>query len=286
MSSISELNKRQISRFNNKIKLRESVLQGGFSLIELMVAIVIGLFITMGLSEIFLNMYVTSQSQRALTQFQENQRLSLVILMNTVQLAGHFSDTALSITQNVTSLPAVTNNVGTYKDNTTFIAGAGIVGTGSNAITGSGSDTLDIYYQTSGTDGILNCQGGSATSTTRYVNSFSIQNNNLICSLASIPTGSSTLKAVGDVVLANNVQSMTILYGIDTTGTANSTDAYYTADAVTNAGKWLNVRSVQITLNFYKPNVNNAVIPTNGSTYSATTATVPWVQTINVMSKI
>ena len=55
-------------------------LQSGFSMIELMVAILIGLFLTLGLSQIFLSMYSTSQSQGNLSQNQENQRLGIVML--------------------------------------------------------------------------------------------------------------------------------------------------------------------------------------------------------------
>jgi len=249
--------------------------EAGFSLIELMVAILIGLFITLGLSQVFLSMYSTSQSQTTLSQFQNNQKTSIVLLSNTVQLGGYFAAPPTSINYAATALPAVTNP----GDSSTFVAGAGIVGT-----TGTGSpqqDTLNIYYQTSGSDNVFNCQGGTATSTsptptyTTFINSFAINaNNQLTCTVSK--NGGTPNTAL---VLANNIQNMTITYAVDTTGgTADTTNAYMTAAQVTTSSMWNNVRAVQITLNFCTSNVMN---PASTSCASVT----PWVQTINLMSK-
>ncbi len=109
--------------------------QAGLSLIELMVAIVIGLFLTLGLSTMFLNMYSTSQSQGTVNQAQENQRLALVILTNTVQLAGYFIGTGIpgSTSDGNTLLPTLASN---NSDGTNFLPGAGIVGKGAGTGTG------------------------------------------------------------------------------------------------------------------------------------------------------
>ena len=253
----------------------------GFSLIELMVAVVIGLFIVLGLSQMFISMYSTSQSQNVLTQYQNNQRQGIVALTNTIQAAGYFASTPTSATNYVaTVLPAVTN----AGDSSTFVAGAGIVGT-----TGTGSpvnDTINIYYQSSGSDNIYNCQGGVTpigTPTPIYttvINSFSVNaSNQLIC---TVKIGTAAVS--GALVLANNVKNMTILYGIDTTGgsasPANTTNVYMTAAQInlTNTNYWSYVRAVQITVNFCTANAQN---PTSTSCSSVT----PWVQTINLMSK-
>ena len=271
--------------------------QTGFSMVELMISVVIGLFITLGLSKVFLNMYSTSQSQNTLANYQENQRLPLVMLVNSIQLAGHFSDTPTSTTQSVTSLPHLTTD-GTAAgsdflnpDNSKFVDGAGIVGTSG---TGTNSDTINVYYQSSGNDGILNCQGGAATpnpkgyTATRFVNSFSIQKNTdgtsqLQCQVTTIiDTNGVPSRSSNAAVLASNVKSMSILYGIDSQGTG-TTDTYYTAAQVTSNNKWSSVRVVQITLNFLQPNVLNP--STTNSGFATTSQVSPWVQVINIMSK-
>jgi len=248
--------------------------QAGFSLIELMVAVLIGMFIVLGLSQVFLNMYSTSQSQGTLFQYQNNQRQAILALTNITQSAGYYAASPTNINYAQTALPAVTNS----GDGSTFIAGAGIVGT-----TGTGStqqDTLNIYYQSSGTDNIYNCQGGVTTvgSYTTVINSFSINaSNQLVC---TVKVGAAAVST--PLVLANNIKNMTILYGIDTTAGGGSplmtTNTYMTATQVGAASYWPNVRAVQITLNFCTPNLFNAA-----STSCSTTT--PWVQTINFMSK-
>jgi len=250
-------------------------LQSGFSMIELMVAILIGLFLTLGLSQIFLRMYSTSQSQGNLSQNQENQRLGIVMLTNTVQLAGFYAGTPTTVNDNATNLPSVTN-----ADTSVFVAGAGIVGTGNGTGTGATSDTLNIYYQSGGVnlDGIINCQGGTAATSTKttFINSFSINGSSqLVC---TVTTGGATSKPL---VLANNIASMSILYGVDSTGSIpSSVDTYLTATAVQSANKWMSVRTVQITINFYTPNPLNP-----NQAFTNNSPTTPWVQTINLMAK-
>ncbi|TDK68020.1 PilW family protein [Sapientia aquatica] len=251
-------------------------LQSGFSLIELMVAVLIGLFLTLGLSQIFLSMYSTSQSQNKLGQAQENQRLGVVMLANTVQLAGFYAGKPTSATANVLALPQLaTNNT----DGSSFTAGAGIVGIGGGSGTGAKSDSVNIYFQSGGVDqdGIINCQGGTAPASTltTFVNSFYINSSwQLVCSVTT-----NNGKPNTPLVLANDVYSMSILYGVDSV-LSGTTDTYLTATDVQTNGKWLNVRSIQITLNFFTPNLLNP-----NAAYTSTSPTTPWVQTISLMSK-
>ena len=255
--------------------------QDGFSLIELMVAVLIGLFITLGLTQIFVSMYSTSQSQSSLLQFQSNERQSILALTNVVQLAGYYAATPTALTDVNTFLPAAT-----AADGATFVAGAGIVGT-----TGTGTpqqDTIDIYYQSSGVDNVFDCQGANtqvgtptAPDYTTVINSYSVNASyQLICSTKKTFNGATTTTTA--LVLANNVKNMTILYGVDSTaGTAtplNTTNSYMTATQVSAANFWPNIRAVQITLNFCTSNV----FISNPTTCTATT---PWVQTINLMGK-
>lgn len=222
----------------------------GFSLIELMVAITIGLFITLGLSQMFLSMYSTASTQRGLADFQDNQRIGVTVLTNTMELEGYYSTPSASL------LPVATVNA----DGSSFAAGTAIVGT-----TGT-NDTVNIYYQTGGSavDNIINCQGGASTLAATVINSFSINaSNQLVCTVSSAGVTSAAL------VLATNVTGMKILYGV--IGSAQTGMSCYLSAAQINASgaaNWANVVSAQITLTLL-----NAV--TNTSTN--------WVQTINLL---
>lgn len=235
--------------------------ENGFSIIELMVAILIGLFIVLGLSQMFLSMYSTAASQRSFATFQDSQRLALTVLQNNVALAGYYPNTSTAGAAN-TALPATTN-----ADKSVFVAGTGVVGTTAKT-NGTTSDTINIQYQSGGNtvDDIINCQGGAAAAATTpvtFINSFSVSGGNLQC---TVTTGTGTPNT--PLVIANNVSSMTILYGVISSG-ATSIGSYLTADQINTAGAvWGSVASVQITLV-----LTNPVSNTNST----------WIQTINLV---
>jgi type IV pilus assembly protein PilW len=239
----------------------------GFSLIELMIAIVIGLFITLGLSQMFLSMYSNASTQRGLAAFQDNQRLALTVLANNLDLAGYYTGTG-TVTAATSPLVATKN-----ADNSTFTLGAGLVGTDA-ASNGTSNDTINVQYQSGGNtvDDIINCQGGAATGATTaatFINSFSVNSSNqLVC---TVTTNGGTPSSA--LVIASNVASMSILYGMINPAT-NSIGSYLTADQVNsvaalgNGSGWNTVCSVQVTL-----------VLTNPVSNTNTT----WIQTINTL---
>lgn len=253
-------------------RLRVGLYPKGLSLVELLVAVVIGLFITLGLSQLFLSMYSTSSSQNTLAQYQDNQRIAIVMLTNTVQLAGFYYNPTVQ-----TPAAALPTPLSANADTSVFVAGTGITGIGTAiGTTAATSDSINVYFSSSGSDNIYNCQGGvaAAGTPTSYINSFSINSSGqLQCTVTSVVAGTATGPGTA-LVLANGVQSMNILYGVDVMN-AGTVSSYLSANAVTAAGLWTNVRTAQITLRFVDPNVINPAT-------TLTTAT-PWIQTINLM---
>lgn len=239
--------------------------QAGFTLIELMVAIAIALFIVAGLSVLFVNLKTTFTSQDQQAQVQDSQRLAVTMLTTTIQSAGYFTD-PLNNTQ-VGALPAsVLNN----PDGTSFAAAQGIGGTSGAAGAAGTSDTLNVRFQTAIGDGIMNCLGGSnpssATGPVVWVNSFAVNaSNELTCAV----NGGSA------VALVSNVAQINLLYGVDTTGDG-TTDTYLSANAITTANLWGNVHSAQLTVRFV--NLMNA------SAGTVTALPQPWVQSISLMN--
>ena len=236
--------------------------QSGFSLIELMVAIAIALFIVAGLASLYISMKTAFTSQDQLSQLQDGERLMVTMLTTTVESATYFPNPL--ITTAAAALPATAT---ANSDGTTFLAGQGITGTGTYSA--SSSDTVDIRYQTASGDGLMNCQGGSNTSGASqiWVNSFAVNaSNELTCSV----NGGTAVALVG------NVASMKILYGVDTTNDG-FTDAYLDAATITSASLWANVYTAQFTLTLINPLAAQAG--------AAATLPNPWIQTIRLLNK-
>jgi type IV pilus assembly protein PilW len=240
--------------------------QFGFSIVELMVAITIALFIIGAVASIYLNMRNTFTSQDSLSQLQDSERLAITMLTTTVQSAGYFVNPLT--TTAITALPAVTV-IRADKTQSAFEAGQAVVGDGDGTGIGSGSDTLAVQYQTALNDGLMNCQGATNTKTALLVsvNSFAVNaNNELTC---TVGTGSPE-------VLASNIYQMKVLYGVDTDADG-SMDTYMPASGVTAADIWTNVYTAQVTLTFLD------VIKSKPGTPVKMPTSV--VQTINLMNR-
>jgi hypothetical protein len=131
--------------------------------------------------------------------------------------------------------------------------GQGVYGV--SAAAGAAGDSISIRYMTAPNDNIVNCSGGdNATAGNQiYINQFVVNNNgalqcNLYVGAAAVQTY--TLVGDGTTIVVNNLQ---ILYGVSTSGAANSVDTYMTANQVDAAGQWGNVLSVMIQLTFNNP---------------------------------
>jgi type IV pilus assembly protein PilW len=206
------------------------VRQAGLSLIELLIAMTIGLAIVSGMLSVLISTRATSIAQSGMSLLQDDQRLALTMLTNSIQPAGYFPN-PLTSTANA-ELPA----------NSTFLnAGQGVAGTTGAAAPG---DTLVVRYEAGTADGMLDCNGRTNTSGANLmiVNTFSVDaNNNLVCSV----NGGAAL------ALAGNVQNFQVFYGIDSDADG-SVDRYRAASAMSTAN-WNNVISVRVTLTFRNP---------------------------------
>ncbi|MBS0316377.1 MAG: PilW family protein [Proteobacteria bacterium] len=242
---------------------RQGRRQRGLSMVELMVAITIALFIALGLSLLYVNMKSAFNSQNQMAQVQDAERLAVTMLTTTVQSAAYFPNPVANT--RAVALPA---NATANADGTTFAAGQGITGTGAQG--SSTSHTIDVRFQSASGDGLMNCQGQTNTSgsTLVWINSFTVDaNNELECSV----NGNTP------VVLVNNVAKMTVLYGVDVNADGYA-DSYLDAATISTGNLWASVRSAQVTLTF----VNPLASQTGGSA----TLPTPWVQTIALQNML
>ena len=221
-------------------------LQRGFTLVELMIAILVGLFLTGGLVMMLQSNRRSFTNQNQLSQLQDSERMAMNIITDMVQIAGYFPDpttnTALS------TMPAITAPM-------TLPATQYLSGVHAAAAPG---DTLTVRFASQPNDGILNCAGtsNSTAAIQSYINTFFVNNSQqLVCRMGLGGAAYTDYPLIGEgtanaVIKVTNLQ---VLYGIDTTGSSNNVNQYQTADQVTTAGAWNKVISAQIRLTLSNP---------------------------------
>ena len=221
-------------------------LQRGFTLVELMIAILVGLFLTGGLVLMMQSNRRSFTNQNQLSQLQDGERMAMNIMTDMVQVAGYFPDPTNYTA--ILTMPAITAPM-------TLPAAQYLFGVHTSAST---PDTLTVRFATKQNDGILNCAGtsNSTSPTLAYINTFSVNaNNQLVCQMGVGGAAYTTYPLIGDGTAKSvvKVYNLQVLYGIDTTGTANNVNQYQTADQITAASAWNKVISTQITLTLNNP---------------------------------
>jgi type IV pilus assembly protein PilW len=219
----------------------------GFTLLEIMIALTIGLFLMTALITIVQSNKAVFGSQNQLEQMQDGQRMALSLMADVIQSANYFPD-------------PTTNALGTtLVANGAFANSQGITGVFNAAAPG---DTISVRYMTAGQDGILNCSGTSnqnpvgPANNLLYVNQFAVQ----AAVIAGVPSGQLVCTVTVSNVstpytLVSGVTNLTVLYGVKTNGSpGNSVDTYMNATQVTaTPALWRSVISVLIKLTFNNP---------------------------------
>jgi type IV pilus assembly protein PilW len=225
---------------------RSRACQGGLSLIELMVTVVIALFLLAGVGYMLQNTRRAYTNQNQLQQLQDSQRLAMTLLGDVIQNAGYFPDP----TQNTidTALPVV---AGTWQQEQAINAAA--------QTAPAPGDSITVRYMTTGGDGILNCLGGSNQQATGTTDTYT----NQLYLTAPDASGSSTLQCkltdTGNTVnstqdLVTGLTNMQIWFGVKTSGTGdNNVDTYLRPSEMGTGANWLNITSVRIQLTFLNP---------------------------------
>ncbi|MGA2189595.1 MAG: PilW family protein [Steroidobacteraceae bacterium] len=244
--------------------------QRGFTLVELMVAILIGLFLLGGLVTLTSALKRTGSIQGNLSQLHDSERIALSLMTDVIQSSGYFPS-PIGATTASTAFPVV----GSTWASAQTIQGTD-VGTGSTQ-----TDTIAVRYSSAGGDGVLNCIGGTSTVAASWIAAFSLDGlGDLQCLLTT-----NGVAAAAPVTIASGVQYMQILYGVQTNAAAGtfSVDTYLTATQVTAGNYWPSVISVQVTLWFTNPLYCTTQCLAGQQTTQP--QTIPVSRTIAVMSK-
>jgi type IV pilus assembly protein PilW len=240
-----------------------SIAQRGFTLVELMIALLIALFLIGGLVTLVGAMKITFANQNGLSQLQESERMAMTLMTDVIESTGYFPNPLINAA--TSSFPVT----GAF----TF-AGQALVGTGTYADQTPGGQTITVRYLTAGNDNVINCTGNTSNVAASFVNTFSIDaNGNLNCTL--ILNG----VAQAPIPLISGLNSMQIHYGVQTNAALsnNSVDTYLDANAVAAGNYWSNVKSVKITLTL--------VNPLSGQSGQANVPSITFTRVLDVMYK-
>jgi type IV pilus assembly protein PilW len=228
------------------------VRQQGLSLVELMIALTIGMVLAIVATQAYMSASTAQSSQTDLTRIQESARFAFDLFAREARLAGYRNNAvpgdawlSFDTSQATTSYIAGTN------DPATVDLGGGVVPTVLNL-----SDTITFRYYghdnnavpPDAADGsILDCQGNAIRradllSETIYVAADAANNNEptLFCG-SVLTTAGGTVTRV-QVPLIPGIESVQILYGEDTDGDG-VINRYIPINAVTDRG---NIKAVWV----------------------------------------
>lgn len=244
----------------------------GFTLIELMIAVTIGLLLTVVVASLFIHSRSTYGATDELSRMQENIRHTNHLLARMVHHAGYMSTP--NAYRDVEQAPANTAPLVVY-DAVVNPVFTGVEGVGLAADGFANPDSFTVRFQGSGNgtgtpDGtVTDCQGREIDSGQFSANRFFIQagangGNALWCN-----------NGVGDAELVPDVENMQLLLGEDTVhwqdGSSRrdrSTDRYLPIADVLLAGNMNKVMSVRVALLFRTPNIAATVVPEAKRTYN------------------
>ena len=229
----------------------------GFTLVELMVSLVIGLLLTLVVAQLFIGSRRTFATTDDLSRMQESVRFGSQILTRMIHQAGYLTSPN---TQASTVFAAPNLAI-------QGVAGAGAV-----------PDGLTIRFQgytnplTGVTESIQNCRGEAVPAGVMSENRFTIENvptvdAGVVVQVPSLVCRTNTDNFVGQYVIVPNVENMKILYGEDTIGSDSSVDRFVPwGTAGMNVA---NVRVLRVAMLFRSPNPNvGASIQPTAVTYT------------------
>jgi type IV pilus assembly protein PilW len=237
----------------------------GFSLVELMVALTIGLLLTIAVAQLFVGSRRSYAATDDVARMQENMRFAHDVLSRTIRMAGYMGYAGASSVK-VEDIPGVFEPPNLALDGTD----------GNLSITNvTTPDTLVLRYEGTGDfagnpDGAtLDCLGTAIGPLTMSTNIFSIVTDPATNTPALVCR---TSPAGPDVVIVSDIENMQVLYGEDISARADFTaDRFVPRNLVTNIDR---VLSLRVALLFRTPNTGVRTDP-DTATYRLHGGTLP-----------
>lgn len=222
--------------------------QSGFSLVELMIAITLGMVLMGAALQFIVSTRQTYDINDDVARIQENGRIALDILVNDLQFAGY--RTPLNGDGLVPNFFLMNCATGANSADACLLdgegGGAGIV---------NRSDRLAIQFDPPPDDGTeTDCLGNTIGATTLLVNVYTIGSvagssiNSLFCRGFDAGTGT-WIGAGGAQPLVDGIDSMQVLYRVTTPGTTTTNDQYrYISGNQITTANWPYITAARVAL--------------------------------------
>ena len=204
--------------------------QRGFSMIELMISLVLGLIMLGAIGAIYLSSKRTYSTTESLSRSQESARFANRFVARELRMAGYNTIYESGLVTKTLVFPAAGG----------MVAGqvvSGVENSGGSGSIQAGTDSITFRFTGNAAGPIRDCTG--TTDNTALVKTavlFVNDSNQLTCNVSPTPGT--------DQPLVDGIVDMELEYGIDTSGD-RAADSYVNASGVTN---WLQVVSVRVTL--------------------------------------
>ncbi|MES9992265.1 MAG: PilW family protein [Candidatus Thiodiazotropha sp.] len=217
--------------------IRSTRKQAGLSIISLMIASAIGVFLIGGAGKIYLDSKNAFIARSTIAAAAESSRFAVQDLRRNLVMAGRGvteqndnPSTYLDPDNNMRTFPAVD------PDNTVAASSTGIIDMDSND-----SSAVAVRYA----EGPAPCGQDGTIDTTHTVRFYRNGDAELICQSIETVAGALNTGGAFERAMASGVVLMRALYGVDTDadGIANQ---YLTATEVDNADRWVNVVTIRI----------------------------------------
>lgn len=235
--------------------------QQGLSLIELMIALGLGLFIIAGIFQVTFGSRQAFEVIQAQSMMQESGRFATHFIADTARNAGYRNLGVINAADGnsfaqalIDSVDFESNIAAAWPQESFFEEGAIAAGADNARSIGfndakNQSDVLSLRMQGDASDDATNfsmsdCQGSmisSAESDRTIVHYYINDNDMLVCRADQSNSGALTTGSV--VELVSGVEDMEVVYGVDTFGATSFQNA-----SAMNASDWASVRSVRVAL--------------------------------------
>lgn len=234
--------------------MRRQQAQRGQSLIELMVALALGLVISGAAIQLFLANQITVNFQRGMNDVQANGRFALDILTRSTRLAGLNSSSTYSEVSGkaIGGIVMATSDVPGLASTSTDIAR-------NDALAAGISDSDQLVVQYLGMTGMVDCEGNSVVADRMVIERYFVRNDDitntaaLACDAGNwfIAGGVPTITGYGDAgqVLVAGVDSFQVLYGLDNGADGQPlVSRYVNADTYTTTTPGTKILAVRVAL--------------------------------------
>ncbi len=227
--------------------------QRGLTLIEIMVALVISLFLLAGLLQMFIGTRQSARVQENLSRVQENGRFAIDFVGRNIRLAGYRSRSTIEAGI-------------AFEDK--FPGVRAVQGTNNDGVNGSDTITVAFEGEGAGQGDIRNCLNTQINDSVTSSNAFTI---NYVSASDKYELRCQSGAGVPAQTILEDVENMQILYGISDNpiGGSGVANRYVPAN---NVGSWDRVVSLRISV-LIRTQENNLVAAPQPYSFNGATTT-------------